>query len=69
MDCFLEELKFDFFYSSWKYLIFVFCFRLNIFTSKISILLLPLRVEEGGGLESWYTEPMIYQMNISLVFF
>ena len=27
--------KFDFFYSSWKYLI-VFCFRLNNFASKIS---------------------------------
>ena len=27
--------KFDFFYSSWKYYSFVFCFRLNIFTSNI----------------------------------
>ena len=29
-DCFLEETKFSFFYSSWKYLIFVlFCFVLD----------------------------------------
>ena len=27
-----------------------FCFRLNIFTSKISNLLLPLEAEEGGAL-------------------
>ena len=30
IDCFLEETKFEFFYSSSEYLIF-FCFRLNIF--------------------------------------
>ena len=32
------KIKFGFFYSSWKYLIF-FCFRLNIFASKTSNLL------------------------------
>ena len=31
---------------------FVFCFRLNIFTSKISNLLLPLGAEGAGGCKS-----------------
>ena len=37
--CFLEETKFDFFYSSWKYLICLF--QTNY---KISNFLLPLRI-------------------------
>ena len=49
-SCFLHETKFDFLYSSWKYLIY-FCFRLNIFTRKISNLLLPLASEEARGRE------------------
>ena len=61
---------------------FVYCFRQNIFTSKISNLLLPLRAEgaEGaGGRESYPTNDipnkyiynaflMIY-LSISLLFF
>ena len=39
--------------SSW----FVFYFRLNIFRSKISILLLPLETEGNKGRESWYNLP------------
>ena len=50
IDCYLEEQIFDCFYSNWKYLILFFCFRLNIFTSKISNLLLPLGARDG---ESW----------------
>ena len=34
---------------------FIFCFRLNIFTSKILNLLLPLGTEEAGGCESYQT--------------
>ena len=33
---------------------FVFCFRLNIFTNKISNLLLRFEAEGGGGYESLY---------------
>ena len=45
-SCFLEEAKYDFCCSGWKFMIFCFfCFRLNIFASTISNLLLP----------SWYT--------------
>ena len=67
IDFFLEEEKFDFFYSSWKYLIFVFCFRLSIYTSKISYLLLSLGAEGSGGRESWYTQQMIYPINTSMM--
>ena len=34
---------------------FVFCIRLNIFTSKISDLLLFFRADGDRGCESWYT--------------
>ena len=40
---------------------FVYCFRLNIFTSNISNLLLPLwdeKAEETGGSESYPTNDM-----------
>ena len=40
--CFLDETKFDIFYSSWKYLI---CFLLNTFTSKILNLIVPFRAK------------------------
>ena len=32
---------------------FVYCFRLNIFTNKISDLLLPFGTEGAGGCESY----------------
>ena len=35
---------------------FVFCFRLNIFSSKIWDFLLSLRVKWASGRESWYTK-------------
>ena len=73
IDCFLEKLKFDFFYSGWKYLIlFFFCFRINIFESKTSNLLYGLKEPEGTvGCKSYSTSeipnkyiydafPMIY---------
>ena len=44
---------------------FVFCFRLNMFISKISNLLLPFGAEGA----SCYTQPMIYPLNISMMFF
>ena len=47
--------KFYFFYSSWKYLILVFVFRLNIFASKVLNLLLSLEAEGAWGLESFST--------------
>ena len=47
------DTKIDFFYSSCNFI--GFCFRLDIFTSKISNLLLSLGAERGGGCESWYT--------------
>ena len=40
-DCFLEEKKFDFFIVA-ESILFAFRFRRNIFTIKISNLLLPL---------------------------
>ena len=51
----LESKNFDFFYSSWKYLILFFVFKLNIFTSKILNLLLPLWAEGAGAFESYPT--------------
>ena len=56
-DIFFKRQDLFFFYSSLKYL-FVFCFRLNIFTSKIWNFLLCLGVEGewGEGGESWYTK-------------
>ena len=51
----LESKNFDFFYSSWKYLILFFVFKLNIFTSKILNLLLPLGAEGAGAFESYPT--------------
>ena len=41
---FLRDTKIDFFYSSCNFI--GFCFRLNIFTSKISNLMLPLGTED-----------------------
>ena len=51
IDCFLEKQKFDFFLQQLEVLDFVYCFRLNVFTSKILNLLLPLVAEEAGGYE------------------
>ena len=45
--CFLEETKFNFLYSSWKYLI-CFSFQIKYFTSNITNLLLLLRAEVTG---------------------
>ena len=36
---------------------------------KISNLLLPLGAEGARGRESWYTQPMIYPINISMMLF
>ena len=47
---FLGETKIDIFYSSCNFI--GFCFKLNIFTSKISNLLLPLWALWGRGCES-----------------
>ena len=49
----------------------IFYFRLNILTSKILNLgfkdsKLPLGAEEADGRESWYTQPIVYPMNIYL---
>ena len=41
-------------FSTVAVIIFGFCFRLDIFTNKISNLLLTLEVEGGGGCESGY---------------
>ena len=60
----MESNNLIFFYSTWKYVIFFYCFRLNIFTSKISNLLLPLGVEEAegaGGRESYPTSDIPYK--------
>ena len=46
-----------------------FCFRLNIFTSKISNLLLHLGAEGDGERESWYNQPMIYSITILMMLF
>ena len=51
----LESKNSIFFCSNWKYLIFFFVFRLNIFTNKISNLLLPLEAEGAWGFESYIT--------------
>ena len=61
------ESKFDFFYSSWKYLILVFAFRLNILTKKVSNLLLPVGAEGAGALN--LTRPVRYPINISMLLF
>ena len=58
ISCFLEKTKLYFFYSSGKCLIWFFSSRLNIFTSKISNLLLPLG-PRARGLESRYTNEYI----------
>ena len=42
----------DLIFSIAAVILFGFCFRLNIFTSKISNFLLPLWAEGGGGCES-----------------
>ena len=47
------DTKIDFFYSSCNFI--ALCFRLNIFTRKISNLLLSLGAERGGVCESWHT--------------
>ena len=51
--CFFWRDKIWFFYSCRKYFV---CFRLVIFTRKISNLLLSLRAEEAGNGESCYTQ-------------
>ena len=61
------ESKFDFFYSSRKYLILVFAFRLNILTNKVSNLLLPVGAEGAGALN--LTRPVRYPINISMLLF
>ena len=59
--CFLEEAKF----SSWKFLIF--CFRLNIFKSKISTSRpSAFGAKMVGGCESWYTINLIKIVEIFL---
>ena len=56
------------FYRSWKYLFdFVFCFRLNIFTSKNSHLLLPLGLRYTQLIYPWCFL-MIYLYNLLLFF-
>ena len=61
-------------------MILFFVFRLNIFTSKVSNLLLPLRAEGAGGFESYSTSQipnkyiydallMIYLSILLLLFF
>ena len=35
-------------------ILFGFCFKLNVFTIKISNLLLPFGAKGDGGYESWY---------------
>ena len=54
INCFSESKNLIFFYSSWN-IYFVYCFRLNIFTIKISNLLLHLRAERVGGCKSYAT--------------
>ena len=61
------ESKLDFFYSSWKYLILVFTFRLNIFTNKVSNLLLPLEAEGARALN--LARPVRYPINTSMLLF
>ena len=51
---FLKTQNLIFFFSSWK-VWFVFCFKVNIFASKISNLLIPFRTEGTRCHESWYT--------------
>ena len=46
---------------------FVYCFRLNIFASKISILLLPCELKGSGAVN--LTQTMIYAINISRTLF
>ena len=53
MMLFLGETKIDIFHSSCNFI--AFCFKLNIFTSKISNLLLPLWALWGRCCESWCT--------------
>ena len=62
INCFLEETKYIFFYSSPEHLI-SFLFWTKYFASKIWNLLLPLRAE-GWGL--WI---LIHTINISMMFF
>ena len=62
IDCFLEKKKFHLAVAER-----FFCFRLNIFTSKVSNLLLSLEAEDAGVRE--YTQPIIYPMNISMMMF
>ena len=52
IGCFLEDKKQVFSRVAWS-IWFVFCFRLNIFTSKISNCLLPLGAEEARGSKFW----------------
>ena len=63
--CFLEETKFNFFCSSWRYYSFVFGFRLNIFTSKIWIYCYLSRTRGGEG--GWV--PWILKYPSSVLFF
>ena len=57
--CFLGDTQFDLVAVS---ILFGFYFRLNISTSKISNLLLPLGIEGGGAhtthVKIWPTQPM-----------
>ena len=55
IDCFLGKNKIDFFYSDWMYFILFFVFRLNICTSKVLNLLLPLGAKGAGGFQSYTT--------------
>ena len=77
---FLESKNLIFFYSRWKYLILLFVFRLNIFTGKVSNLVLPLKTEGVWGVESYPTSEipnkyiydtfsMIYLSTFLLLFF
>ena len=52
---FLWRHKNWFFFSIVAVILFVFYFRLNIFTSKISNLLLSSGTKRGRNCESWYT--------------
>ena len=50
---FLESKNLIFFLQQLEVFDFVYCFRLNTFTNKISDLLLPLGTERAGGRESY----------------
>ena len=68
-NVFLKSENLIIFYSSWKYLILLFVLDWIFLQVRFQICCYHLGAERAGGRESWYTQPMIHPINISMMLF